>query len=48
MRLGKTYLDRFKEDQKHLESLYQKKFTSFAWFPTRMDDGQWVWLEDYT
>lgn len=48
MRFGKTYTDRHKEDQKHLESLYQKRFTSFAWFPTRMCDGQWVWLEDYT
>lgn len=47
MKLGKTYHEKYKEEQEYLASLYQKKFTSFAWFPTKMEDGRWVWLETY-
>ena len=47
MIFGKTYSERYKEDQERLKELHGKWFYSFAWLPTEMSNGEWVWLEKY-
>lgn len=47
MKFGKTYHEKYKEEQNYLSSLHQMRFTSFAYLPTKMGNGRWVWLENY-
>lgn len=47
MRFGKSDQDKWEENQRRLADMYGKWFTKFAFLPTRMDDGVWVFWEEY-
>ena len=36
-----------KKSDKIKEKYYHKIWTRFAWLPTKMDNGSWIWLEHY-
>ena len=35
------------KQQKLFEYLYKSPAKRFAWFPRPLQDGRWVWLQDY-
>lgn len=48
MIFGKTDKQKSKETQEHLRWLDDGGFYShFAWVPTKLDNGQYVWLQKY-
>lgn len=45
--MEKTFEEERKERQELLAYNFQRWHTAFAWFPTQMYSGEWVWLEKY-
>ena len=47
MIFGKTANEKYEEKQSKLKSLYKEEFTTFAWIPTQVWDGRFIWLQSY-
>ena len=47
MTFGKTDEEVGIAKQKKLAALYDKEFKAFAWLPTKLGNGSYIWLEDY-
>ncbi len=46
MIFGKSDQQRDQEEQDHLRSLKDNPPRWFAWYPVRLDTGEWAWWED--
>lgn len=44
MLFGKTYKQKEEAEQARLKSLYNVRKKTFAWLPTKLQDGRSVWL----
>lgn len=42
MKLFKTAVQ-----EKEPEDMAERTIKAFAWWPVKLDNGQWIWLEEY-